>query len=537
MKIKTSIQTGILLIILGSILILVAGCGAGNKALPPADEGQAMQLDAEDEAQAYYHFTNANIIEMLGATQQALDEYEKALLYNPESVTIRTDYARLLFRMHRISESLAQALLIEPKSAEVCLLIGDCYRLSDKDPEAIVYYKKAVELDPDNINAYWYLAGYYQSSDDLDSAIWAYYELARLSDTYRIWLELGLLLGRDQRYTEAKDAFIRSLEINSDQANINSYLGLATTYDALDSLDLADKYLWEAASLDSNNVRIFRQMLNMYRLRNDTKKSLKASGRLIALVPSDWEAQRYHGFLLYVDGQLDAADSLFRNRIDFGDDHPLNFFYLGRIAVEKEDMEEGRTNFTRCVTRDSTFVDGWLNLAFTWRQEDSLDQAIDVYQRGLEYIERPEDRARLLFALGATQERNNQFHEAVTTFQDLISLDPNFDQALNYLGYMLADSGQQLQYALELIERAMELSPNNGAYLDSYGWVQFRLGNYEMALSELEKAAGLINNDPIIFEHMGDVLKKMGKTSEAERSYRQALEIAPDSLNIEEKMK
>ncbi len=535
MRIKLLLQYGLMASLLFSV-VLTTGCGS-QKTVVVQDESQARKISKNDEERAFNHFSSANIAEMLGASHQAIAEYEKALKYDPASTIIRTDYARLLFRMHKIDKALEQSLLIEPKNSEVHLIIGDCYRLAENDAEAKKNYHKSVEIDPENMNAYWYLAGYYQQQNDVDSSIWAYYELARLSDTYRIWHELGILLGRNHQYLEARDAFFRSIEINPDKANINSYMGMATTYDAIDSTQLAGEYLDRAAELDPRNVRIFRQKLNMYRLRNNLEKSIEASRQLIALVPSDWEAQRYHGFLLYVDGHFDEADSLYRSRIEFGDDHPLNYFYLGRIANEKGDIEEARTNFTRCVTRDKTFADGWLNLGFTWRQNDSLAQAIDIYNQALEYIVEGDARGRILFALGATLEQNNQFHEAVTTFQDLISLNPNSDQALNYLGYMLADNGQQLQYALDLIERAIEISPNNGAYIDSYAWVHFKLGNYKLALAELEKAALIISNDAVIFEHLGDVHRKLGQDDKAHEQYQKALELNPESLNLEEKMK
>ncbi len=518
-------------------ILLLSGCGAKNKNIVPQEDPAAKTLREQAEKAAYNHFTNANIFEMLGATEQSMSEYENALKYAPESATIRTDYARLLFRVQRIPESLEQAKLIEPKNSEVHLLIGDCYRLTERSVDAKHHYRQAVTIDPDNINAFWYLSGYYRQDNQPDSAIWAYYELARLSDTHRIWHELGILLGTARRYSEARDAFLRSIEIEPEKSNINSYLGLATTYDAMDSIDIAEKYLNQANEMDPFDVRVVREKLRLFRQRNDVKKTLEASTQLVKLVPSDWDAMRYHGFLLFIDEQFEAADSLFRERIEFGDEHPLNFFYIGRMSLDRGDVDDARTNFTRCVARDSSFIDGWLSLAFTWRQQDSLSNAIEVYKRGLEYVSEQEHKARLLFALGSTQEQNSQFHKAVTTFQDLISLSPDFDPALNYLGYMLADAGQQLQYALELIERAMELSPNNGAYIDSFAWVHYRLGNYELALSELEKAALLIDTDPVIFEHMGDVYRKMGNDTNAEQQYRKALEIDPASLNIEEKMR
>jgi len=88
-----------------------------------------------------------------------------------------------------------------------------------------------------------------------------------------------------------------------------------------------------------------------------------------------------------------------------------------------------------------------------------------------------------------------------------------------------------------LIEKAMAISPDNGAYIDSYGWVYYRMGNFDLALTELQKAASLINSDPIIFEHLGDVYKALGNNEKALRYYNRALEIDPDSLILEEKLR
>jgi tetratricopeptide (TPR) repeat protein len=90
---------------------------------------------------------------------------------------------------------------------------------------------------------------------------------------------------------------------------------------------------------------------------------------------------------------------------------------------------------------------------------------------------------------------------------------------------------------LELIERALEISPENGAYIDSYAWVHFKLGNHDLALTELKKAVDLLNDDAVIYEHLGDVYKALGNLEEAERSYMRSLEIDPDGISIEEKMK
>jgi tetratricopeptide (TPR) repeat protein len=515
-----------------ALILTLGGCaGSGHKTAAPDDSARDVR------GEGYQHFVNADLLEMNGLYPQALQEYENALRFYPKSVTIRTDYARLLFRQQRSAEALQQALAVEPKSSEICLLIGDCYRLTDSLAPAISYYRKAVLLDSANINAYWYLAGIYRQQGKDDSAIAAYFHLAHLSDTYMIWHELGALLGKNKRYVEAIDAFKKAIELNADKANMNAYLGLAAAYDAIDSVSWAEQTFAHAIALDGYDVRIYRQMLSMYLARQDIKKSITAAEKLVAITPSDWVAQRRLGILLYSDNQLNRADSLFHSRVDFGDENVLNYFYLGRIAMEQNRYDDAGDMFTKVTQKDSAFADGWLNLGYAYRQQDSMVQAISVFKQGLTLCKDPEDRKRLMFALGSAQERHGLFEDAVNTFQELISLDPKHGPALNYLGYMLADKGIQLNYALELLERAVAISPDNGAFLDSYAWVQYKLGKLDLALSELKKAVGLMGNDATIYEHLGDVYKAMGNASEAESNYRRSLEINPDNPAVEEKLK
>jgi len=82
---------------------------------------------------------------------------------------------------------------------------------------------------------------------------------------------------------------------------------------------------------------------------------------------------------------------------------------------------------------------------------------------------------------------------------------------LNYLGYMLADKGSRLPEALKMIRKAVELEPMNGAYLDSLGWVYFKMGQYELAETNLRQAVERDQTDPTVHDHLGDLYEKTGR--------------------------
>jgi len=137
-----------------------------------------------------------------------------------------------------------------------------------------------------------------------------------------------------------------------------------------------------------------------------------------------------------------------------------------------------------------------------------------------------------LFLLAAAYERSGRLEESVGIFERLIADVPNHHPALNYLGYMWAERGENLDRALELIRRAVAARPEQGSYLDSLGWVHYQLGDHELALAYLQRAAKLLGEEAEIQKHLGDVLSALGDTDEARRAYHRALELT-ESGNAE----
>jgi tetratricopeptide (TPR) repeat protein len=132
------------------------------------------------------------------------------------------------------------------------------------------------------------------------------------------------------------------------------------------------------------------------------------------------------------------------------------------------------------------------------------------------------------FLLGAAYERTGKREKAVAEFRRLLGADPEYHAALNYLGYMFAERGENLDEAQKLVERAVALEPDNGAYVDSLGWVYYRLGRFEQARAALERATRLEIGDGTVQEHLGDVYGAMGERDRAGEAYRRALDLERD---------
>jgi tetratricopeptide (TPR) repeat protein len=169
-----------------------------------------------------------------------------------------------------------------------------------------------------------------------------------------------------------------------------------------------------------------------------------------------------------------------------------------------------------------------LAAAETWQRLDKYAESIPVLERLVaqrDPVPPPPNAKAARFLLGAAYERTGKRERAVVEFRRLLGDDPDFHAALNYLGYMFAERGENLDEARKLIEKAVALEPDNGAYVDSLGWVYYRLGRFEDARAALERATRLETGDGTVQEHLGDVYGAMGQPERAGEAYRRALQL------------
>lgn len=161
------------------------------------------------------------------------------------------------------------------------------------------------------------------------------------------------------------------------------------------------------------------------------------------------------------------------------------------------------------------------------RQMERFDEAVAAYSRALDLYQEITDRQWFLFyARGISYERLDKWPEAEADFRRALELRPDQPQVLNYLGYSLVQRQQDLDEALDMIERAVAARPDSGYIVDSLGWVLYTLGRYDEAVSHMEHAAELMPIDPIVNDHLGDVYWSVGRKLEAEFMWKRALSFA-----------
>lgn len=156
------------------------------------------------------------------------------------------------------------------------------------------------------------------------------------------------------------------------------------------------------------------------------------------------------------------------------------------------------------------------------------DKAVAVYQRGLRAL--PDDTG-LLYGLALTEADNGQIDAAVTHLRRILELEPDNIDAMNALGYTLADQNRHLDEAEQLLEQAMASKPDQPAIMDSWGWLKYRQGQLQQAAASLRKAWEM-RPDPEIGMHLGEVLWKLGQQQEAGKIFDQVRAASPDDSKL-----
>ncbi|MBM3568882.1 MAG: tetratricopeptide repeat protein [Alphaproteobacteria bacterium] len=186
---------------------------------------------------------------------------------------------------------------------------------------------------------------------------------------------------------------------------------------------------------------------------------------------------------------------------------------LGRMAAEEPMRTDAASLLGDLMRRRSRWAD-----------------AIAAYGQALARLPAAERRHwRLHYARGIALERAKRWPEAEADFLKALELQPEEPDVLNYLGYSWVEMGENLERAQAMIEKAVALRPMSGHIVDSLGWVMFRLGRYEAAVTHLDRATTLVPGDAVINDHLGDALWMVGRRAEAEFQWRRALTLSPEA--------
>ena len=169
-------------------------------------------------------------------------------------------------------------------------------------------------------------------------------------------------------------------------------------------------------------------------------------------------------------------------------------------------------------------------LADIYRTEKNYDGSINLYSQIIEDV-LEENKWSIFYSRGIAYERLNKWEKAEEDLKMAMTLQPNDPYVINYLAYSWLDRKMNIDLALNLLEKAVELEPSDGYILDSLGWAHYLSNSYEKSVYFLEKAVSFLPNDPTLNDHLGDAYWKSGRYDEAQSQWKRVLIIDPEFKN------
>jgi tetratricopeptide (TPR) repeat protein len=214
----------------------------------------------------------------------------------------------------------------------------------------------------------------------------------------------------------------------------------------------------------------------------------------------------------------------FRKMRELYPDVSLTGVLEAKLKWDRGEREEGERLLLETLEKHRDDFNTWIGIESAFREYKSYDKAIEILQEAISTFPEYDRKDSFYFALGAALERKGAIREAEETFRKALEVNPNNAQVLNYLRYMLADHDLKLDESLEYLKNALKLDKNNPAFLDSLGWIYFKLDMLTEAKKNLLKAKELLSDDPVINQHIGDLHFRLGNLREALDGYQQALD-------------
>lgn len=516
---------------------------------------------------AYELFSIGNNLELEGKINEAVKYYERVLEIAPETPEIYNTLANALFKLRKFDRGIAvakQGLILFPEDITIynTIAIGN---IGKGDlPMAIKYYEQALPLAPDNIDIYNSLSILYEGIQNYNSAAQI---LLVMPDTLKIpetYVRLGSIAGKVNDHHAAIEYYRQGYAMDS--TDMIALIGIGTGFDLLNVKDSAIYYYEQTLKDDSLIMTVGKRLVDLYSDIDNFEKLIKMANTVLELDHFDGHVRRSLGYAFYKIGELDQAldEFLIASRLDPGDTYSR--FYAGKIHLDKGNYKTAMTEIKAAIDINPDFIELWIYLGFiaidlkdfetaqyafteaayhggdltqvyyllgvNSEMQGDHTQAYFLYHKALSL---DNDNLSSLEALANLCERIDKKKETFKIFHRIIELDTTNATALNYVGYTYAEQNERLEYALELINRALIIDPTNGYYIDSRGWAYYQMGNYEKALEDLERAASIVE-DAVILEHLGDVYMKLNKHDKAREAYEKALEFEPGNKSLKNKI-
>ena len=466
-----------------------------------------LNADTEsDKELALHHFMQGEFLMNQGNYALAVLEFQDAIELDPHAATIHVSIAdayRRLGKAKRTEDHLRIALDLDPEETEAREMLGQLFFTQKNYLEAQSVFKELNQSDPDNLDYIYTLADLARIQKNWDLAIDYYIEgyevnsmaiegleqalqIAMTTNTFDRAEEVCTLLLEDdpdniklletmrdltlfsQNYELALNAVERIEKLQGSTPEL--LIQKSALYEELNNSDLALRIMYEAFSQDSLNVDILHRLVSLLMDEEENEQAVLYNQRIIDHFPDD----------------------------------PRGFINNAVMALSEKKPEEailGLSPHSDRFYQDFT-VQYLLGTAY-YQFKDYGNAKIHLAQALSIYPQSQNTKHNLALIYDSTGE----WDESDKLYLELITTDSTDAQAFNNYAYSLVERGKDFEFALELAQNAIRLEPKSAAYLDTIGWIYFKMDRFEEAMQYIRESLSIDSGNTTIQEHLDKIIK------------------------------
>jgi tetratricopeptide (TPR) repeat protein len=498
-------------------------------------------------------YLSARLYEQNGQLTEALGEYYRALSLDPRSTDLLVRISQLCAHLGDAGRSLEfaeRALARDPNDWRALWLQGAARFSTGHTADALAPLERACELDSTQAEVLRTTARVAETLGRADVAERAWRRLVDVDDDDgEAWFQIAATEARRGDFKHAEASLDRATELNPTRPGLLFLEGWVK--ENLGNLPAAIELYRHHLEVHPDDVGTRRRLVGLYLRSNRLEDAYAEAKRVGAADPDDPESLQLQADLALRTKRTAEGDRLLAHLRSLNPGDPENTARAVVVLARNGRAREGARLADDWAAHHPGELAGPVLAARAWSAANMPDSTVArarravamapdsteprrllarAYQDAGRYADSEREwlalRAQLpqepgvLLDLGGCRERAGDVDGALAAGRDALKLMPDWAPAMNFLGYVMADHNRELADARKLIEQALQRDPDNGAYIDSYGWVLYRLGQFPEAREQLERAVQLTGGDPVVREHLGDVYRDLKLPELAREQYR-----------------
>jgi tetratricopeptide (TPR) repeat protein len=534
---------------------------------------QVYPQGSRDSLNSIQFFIDGKTEEIKGNVNAAMENYKTALKFY-KSPGIYFAISHLYSEQGKMQDALFEinnALKLSPDDIDYLEHKARIYYTMDNLPKAAEIYENILQIDSNFTYGLYNLARVYEELKQPSKAILVYEKLTDVAG-----FDLDILKRMYDIYYGYKD-YEKCLEVIRYALKVDPYSSLflqqlGALYVVLNRDGEARKVFEELYFLNPDNKNIQSELVKLYFKGNETERGFESFAKLLGRDTLNYGEKVQLGELYFNTISQDntatgVAKNIFLNLNENYSGEWLPYYYLAELDISSQNTQSGVTKLQKALDLADTTKEAMLQIGFTFFRIGMNDKANDILSKGI--LLYPED-FRMNYFYGLTLQRKGEVSEAVKYFNKSLSISPDeisvmstlalalnglkrYDEAddiyeralkldpyniliLNNYAYNLSERGVKLERALEMSKFTIQKEPNSSSYLDTYGWINYKLHRYDEAKIYLEKAVGINGSSAVLLEHLGDIYEALKDYVNAKKYWGKSLELNPDNQRLKEKI-